>query len=423
MARAALRHPVSQNAIALYAVQFVLTLLPLLTLPWMARVLGLAELGVVLFTQSFAFLVGMLIEYGFGLSATRRIARERDDPAAMAATVGAVQAAKLLLIGIATIGALVALVAVREFREDPRLLAFGWALAALTGLNPFWFFTGVERLRLVAFVDVAVRLLITAAILLVVREEGQGFRVLWIWTLGSALSLTVLTTIMYRQVALRRPAPGAPRLALTEGWALFVTTASVSLYTSGVVFMLGLVTSNARLAMFAAAERIARVALRAIGPVASAAYPRVSHMLSVGRTDRAQQLSFLVLTFVTAVAVLSAALLYVSAPTVVRLLFGARYAETVGLLRVMSLILPAVAVSTTLSALWLLTRGLDRVPTRIAIAGGLSSPVLTPLVGTLTGPLGVAWFLVALETAVAITFLLIVYAKRLAPTRGQILGR
>lgn len=422
-AGAALKHPVSQNAIALYAVQFVLTLVPLVTLPWMAKVLGPGELGLVLFTQSFSFLVGILIEYGFGLSGSRRIARERDDVEAMATTVAGVQSAKLALIGIATLAAVVAVVAVPEFRDDPRLIAFGWTMAVLAGLNPFWFFTGVERLRLTALIDVCSRVAMAVAIVLLVRQEGQGFRVLWIWTVGSALSLAVLTVIMYRQVPLRRPETIGGRQALAEGWPLFLTTASVSLYTSGTVFMLGLVTSSARLAVFAAAERVARVAVRAIAPVSSAAYPRVTHLLSVGRTDRAQQLSFLVLVAVTCLGVLSAAALYVSAPTIVDLLFDERFADTAELVRVLGLILPSVAIASTLSALWLLARGLDRLPTRLALGAGLANVLLTPLVGTLAGPIGVAWVVVGIETALAIAFVVAVRANGLTPTRAQILGR
>lgn len=418
-----LRHPISQNAIVLYGVQFVLTLVPLVTLPWMAAALGPTELGLVLFTQAFSFLVGMLIEYGFGLSGTRRIAQERDDPRAMAATVAAVQTAKLALVGAAAAVALVALVAVAEFRQDPRLLVFGWAMAALAGLNPFWFFTGLERLRLVGLVDVSSRLLMAAAIVVFVREPGDGILVLWIWTIGSAVSLAVLSIMMYRQIPLRLARLTAGRAALREAWPLFLTTASVSLYTSGTVFMLGLVTSSARLAVFAAAERIARVAVRAIGPVASAAYPRVSHLLSVERTDRAQQLSFLVLVALTGLGVVSAALLYVLAPTIVDLVFDERFEDTAGLVRVIALILPSVAVASTLSALWLLARGLDRIPTRLALIGGLSNVVLTPLVGTLAGPLGVAWVVVGIETSLAIAFVLVVRAKGLTPTRAQILGR
>ncbi len=422
-AGAVLRHPVSQNAIALYSVQFVLTLLPLVTLPWMARVLGPAEVGVLLFTQSFSFLVGMVIEYGFGLSATRRIAKERHDPEAMAATVAAVQAAKLGLIGVATLVALVAQFTVSEFREDPRLVAFGWAMAALAGLSPFWFFTGVERLRMTAAIDVSVRVLIAVAIVLLVRQKGDGLLVLWIWTLGSAVSTAVLTVMMYREVPLRRAQPGGAGVALAEGRPLFLASASVSLYTTGTVFMLGLVTSSARLAMFAAAERVARVAIRAIGPVAYAAYPRVTYLLSVGRADRAQQISFAVLASVTCFAVVAAVVLYVAAPTVVRLLFGERFAETVGLIRVIALMLPGVAMGSTLSALWLLARGLDRLATRISIFGSLLGIVLTPLLGLLVGPFGVAWLLVVLETGLAVTLIVIIRVKHLVPTWAQIRGR
>lgn len=420
---AALRHPVSQNAIALYALQFVLTILPLVTLPWMARALGAAELGLVLFTQSFSFLVGTLVEFGFQLSGTRRIAQQRDDPDAMAATVAAVQAARLALIGVATLASLLALLTVPEFREDPRLVAFGWAMAALAGMNPFWFFTGLERLRLIALTDVTWRVLMAAAIVVLVRERGDGVLVLWIWTIGAAVSTGALTIIMYRHVALRRPRLAAGRQALAESWPLFLTSASTVLFTSGTVFMLGLVTTSAKLAVFAAAERIARVAVRAIGPVASAAYPRVSHLLSVGRTDRAQQLSSLVLAAVGGFALLSVAVLYLVAPTVVDLLFDEGFGETAELVRIIALILPGVAVATTLSQLWLLARGLDRLATRLALLGGLSNIVLTPLVGLLAGPVGVAWLIVGIETTIAVCLVLAVRARNLAPTRAQILGR
>src|SRR5918992_2734801 len=96
--RSALRHPVTVNAAALYAGQFAIAVLPLVVLPYLARVLGPAQLGVVVFVQYFSFLVGALLEYGFGLSATREVARTRADPDAMAATVAGVVGAKALLI-------------------------------------------------------------------------------------------------------------------------------------------------------------------------------------------------------------------------------------------------------------------------------------------------------------------------------------
>lgn len=421
--REALRHPVSQNAAALYAVQVVLTVLPLITLPWLARVLGPAELGVVVFVQSFSFLLGMLIEFGFGLSATRRIAGERDDPRAMGETVAGVLGAKLALMGIAAAVSLVALLSVPAFREDPRLLAFGLAMALVQGLLPLWFFTGLEQLRLTAAIDVTVRLLTAVAIIVLVREEGQGLRVLWIWTIGPAISVIALNVLMYRRVPWVKPSANLRQVAFKEGWALFIATAAVSLYTSGTVFMLGLVVSSAQLALFSAAERVVRAAIRATGPIAGAAYPRISHLLAEGRGDRAQRLSTLVLLAVTALASVVCVLMLLLAPTLVDLLFGDEFEDSVEILRILALLIPPVAVGGTLSGLWLITRRLDRIPTVIAIGGGLVNVVLTPLVGSLSGPTGVAWTLVGIETAVAVALVIVIRSRSLLPTRDQVLGR
>jgi PST family polysaccharide transporter len=409
--------------LALYAVQFVLTILPLITLPWLARVLGPAELGVVVFVQSFSFLLGMLIEFGFQLSATRRIAGERDDRRAMGATVAGVLGAKLALMGIAVAVSVVVLLAVPAFRDDPQLLAFGLAMALLQGLLPLWFFTGLEQLRLTAGIDVTIRLLTAVAIIALVREEGQGMRVLWIWTIGAAISVLILNALMYRRVPFLRPTADLRRVAFKEGWALFVATAAVSLYTSGTVFMLGLVVSSAQLALFSAAERVVRAAIRATGPISGAAYPRINHLLAEGRADRAQRLSSLVLLAVTALAALASALMFLLAPVLVELLFGDEFAESVGILRVLALLLPPVAIGGTLSGLWLITRRMDRVSTTIAVVAGLVNVVATPVVASLSGPIGVAWTLVAIETAAAVALAVVIRARSLAPTHAQVLGR
>src|SRR5262249_38864911 len=154
---------------------------------------------------------------------------------------------------------------------------------------PAWYFNGLERMRLMAAIDVSVRLVTALAIVALVRHHGEGMRVLWIWTIDAAVSVAILTTLMYRDVPVRRPTRDGRALALREGWALFVGTAAISLYTSGTVFMLGLVATSAQLALFASAERVARAAIRATGPLSAAAYPRVSSLVARGEHERAQR--------------------------------------------------------------------------------------------------------------------------------------
>jgi len=397
-----LRHPVSQNALSMYGAQAVLAFVPLITLPWLARALGPSELGLVIFVQALSFVLGNVVDYGFMLSATRDIARAREDPSAMARIVAEVQGAKLVLLGFTTLLLLLALVLVPEFRSDPRLALLGWLMTLFHGFIPAWFLVGLERVRTVAAVEVTVRLLTALAIILVVRERGDGQLVLWIWVASGVLVVGILSFFMYRTVPFRLPTAAGTRAALQRGRPLFVATSSITLYTSATVFLLGLVATSAEVAVFATAERVIRAALRAVGPIGAATYPRVNFLLESGRPERAQRLAALVFAAQTGLALVGAALLIILAPVLVEILFGPGFERSVSVLRTLALLMPCVAAATSLSGQWLLPHGLDRKATRIAVVAAVTNIVLTLVVGSAAGATGVAWVAVGIEAAIAL---------------------
>src|SRR5690606_7080343 len=92
------RHPIVQNALALYAAQFAGYLLPLATVPYLARVLGPGSLGLVAFAQALGAYVALVVEYGFHLSGTREVVRHRSNPDRLAEILAGVTGARLLLV-------------------------------------------------------------------------------------------------------------------------------------------------------------------------------------------------------------------------------------------------------------------------------------------------------------------------------------
>lgn len=62
----------AQNLLALYGVQFANYLLPLITLPYLTRVLGPESWGSLVVVQSFAQYLSLLVEYGFNLQLRAR---------------------------------------------------------------------------------------------------------------------------------------------------------------------------------------------------------------------------------------------------------------------------------------------------------------------------------------------------------------
>ena len=65
-----------KNGIWLYALQFFNTVIPLLTVPYITRILGAKGYGTFSIALNLVMYLQVIVEYGFALSATRKVALE-----------------------------------------------------------------------------------------------------------------------------------------------------------------------------------------------------------------------------------------------------------------------------------------------------------------------------------------------------------
>jgi O-antigen/teichoic acid export membrane protein len=113
----------------------------------------------------------------------------------------------------------------------------------------------------------------------------------------------------------------------------------------------------------------------------------------------------------------------VLAPQLIDVLFGAEFRGGTAILRALALTLPLHAVAITLSRQWLLPRGLDRLSTRVNLAGGALSLVATLVVGAAAGTLAAVWTLVAVQGAVVVALAFAIWREGLLPARAHLIGR
>src|SRR5258708_7374813 len=173
-----LQNGVVRNALDLYALQLGGFLLPLATIVFLARRLGPEGWGSLAFMQAYAGYVMLVVTYGFNYSATREVARHRDDPDQLAGLIAGVLGAKLAL-SVLTVALAVRLsVVVAPVHRHEELLwpAILWALSLSFSLR--WFYQGLERMAFVARWETAARVLALAGILLAVRSPADTWKVL-----------------------------------------------------------------------------------------------------------------------------------------------------------------------------------------------------------------------------------------------------
>jgi PST family polysaccharide transporter len=402
-----LRHPVVQNALALYWIQFAELALPVVTWPYMARVLEPPGMGLVIFAQSFSGWTGLVMEYGFGFSATREIARNRETPERSAEVAAGVMGASLMLMTLATFVAALVLFTVPKFRAHPIYLWLGVVIAATQGFRPLWYFQGLERMRFPALLNVGGRLLVTVGIFLWVKTTEDGWKVLALQALsGLAISVWIFVE-MYKTLPWRPPTWTLSRQALKMGWTVFLSKSAVSLYTQANTFILGLFATTAAVAFYGNAERLNRIVIGLLQPISQALYPRMSHLALKSRSQAEATARLGLLVFGAFGLVMGAACWFIA--PLLGILLSEKYLASVGIFRVMSLMVPMIAISSILGVQWMLPFGMDRLFNRIIVAAGVLNICLALYAAPRFGAIGMAWSVVAAETFVTVAMWIALY--------------
>lgn len=90
------------NVFSLYILVIVRLIFPLLTLPYLTRILSIEAYGLTVYVKSLMVYVQLLIDFGFLLSATKKIVLCRDDKQQIGRVVGDTLVEKIILGAIAS---------------------------------------------------------------------------------------------------------------------------------------------------------------------------------------------------------------------------------------------------------------------------------------------------------------------------------
>ena len=395
--RALTATPLAQNTLALYAVGLAAYMFPLLTAPYLARVLRPEGWGRVALAQGAGQMLVIVVEYGFLLSATREIARL--EVPGRAAVLGSVLGAKAVLALVVVVLAAAVGAWVPALADDRALLwgAVFWAVAH--GFHPLWYFQGRERVRPLLVMDLTAGAVAIAGVLWTCRVPADAWKVL-AWQGGAAAAVAIGGyALAARETAPRRPSLAAIGARLGSGAHLFAYRAAAALYTVANPVVLGLVAPAAVVGYFAGAEKIVKALfLAGINPLNQALYPRASRL--VGGSADAAGLTRRTVAVFAVLGTVSGAAVFVSAPLLVRVLLGPEYGPAIAPLRVLAVLLPILSVTTALVTMRVLPAERDRALLGITIAAGVLNVALATQLAPRYGQMGMAAAVVTTEAAV-----------------------
>ena len=399
------------NVASLFSVQIANFLLPLLTVPYVVRIIGPEKLGLLNFSQAYVMYFSLLINYGFDMAAVRAIAANRADKEGTNRIFSQVMAGKTLLWVLSTVIFITISLSNPEFRQHLSLHVCTYLVCIGTVLSPFWIYQAMEDLGRVAIFNLAVKLIFSLSVLLLIRKADDYFYQ------NLAISVSqILVSIAALYVAMRRfgivftwPTGPELRTRFREDRTLFFSSVMITIYASSNVFILGLLSLPYNVGIYAAGTRLESMAETFVGLALNQAFfPIVAQAFGQGRE---QGINIVRNTFFPLFILMSlvSAGLWVVAPFFITVLYGAQFHEAVTILRVVALLPLAIGMSNLLGIHTMLNLRMDRAFFTVTAVGSVVGLVLNVLLIRRFAHIGAAYALVITE--VYITLAMYVYLR------------
>ena len=268
--------------------QLLLILTPLITTPFLSRVLGASQVGVYSYTFSITNYFVMFIVLGMSSYGVREIAACGTDRAKRTETFWGMFSCQLLASAI-----VVAVYIVYMF-TDPQggfLLACVWGMWVISAvLDITWLFFGVEEFKIPTIRSIITKVASLVVIFVFIRTPDD----LWIYCAAIAGSYLVNQVLLWpflkRYVDIARPSIAGVRKHMGPNLRLFIPVIAISFYVTLDKVMLGAMTNMTQTGFFEYSEKLSRMPMAVITAMGTVMLPRMTAELHAGNREKALDL-------------------------------------------------------------------------------------------------------------------------------------
>jgi len=263
------------NFLSLTVLQGANYILPLITLPYVVKTLGVEYFGLLAFATATIAYFGILTDYGFNLTASKEISIHRDDREKVIEIFSSVMSIKFILMILSFTLLSLLVFTVDRFSEhwEIYLLTFGSVVGQF--LFPVWFFQGMERMKYTTYLNLLSKSIFTVSIFILVKEQSDVYLVPLLLSTGAIVAGGASLYLIRKEfnIPFKIQNSSIIKYYLVDGWHVFLSRFYVSLYTTTNILLLGIMTNNVAVGYYSIVEKIVVAIGGLFEPVNQTIYP------------------------------------------------------------------------------------------------------------------------------------------------------
>lgn len=266
---------VFKNYIYLLMIQGANFILPLITIPYLVRTLGINKFGIVMVAQSFAILLTIITEFGLDMSATRQVALIKNDKRKVSQYFFDVFFLKMFLVIVAFIILAFFIFYVDKFSREYLVYFFSFGMVFGQALFPAFFFRGIEEMRIITIINVLAKVIFTISVFIIIKTPGDYYYVPILNGLGFILSGCLGFILSLKYVSFMKPIFNEAISIAKESFSLFLSNLAVSFYTKINTLIVGIFISDSVAGVYSSMEKLVVATKSIYIPLYQALFPNI----------------------------------------------------------------------------------------------------------------------------------------------------
>lgn len=268
----------ASNFVYLSILQGLNIILPLITLPYLIRTLGVEYFGLLSFSYAFITYFQIVTDYGFNATGIRDVSVVMDNPERQNEIFNQIMSAKLflLLLSFVLMAGIVFFFPI--FRNYWIIYLFSFGSVIGQAIFPVWYFQAIQKMKYITYLNLVTKIIFTIALFIFIREKSDYYLVPVFNALGF-ISAGILSLFYIRNdfnIRFKFQPFTKIKEQLDRGKYVFLSELKISLFTNTSTLILGFIAGNQAVGFFSASEKLARAIANLQLPISNTLFPYLS---------------------------------------------------------------------------------------------------------------------------------------------------
>ena len=313
---------------------------PLITMPYLARVIGVDGFGKIAFASVVVVWFQTIADWGFNLSATRDVAQNKKNKEKVSEIFSNVLWARCFLTLLSGLFLAIIVSIVPYLRENAAIIFVTFLLVPGHILFPDWFFQALEKMKYTTIFNLLIKLLFTVAVFIFIKDKDDYIIQPLLNTIGFLICGVGAMYIILKKwgYTIHKPRWKYIVNTIKDSTDVFLNNLMPNLYNSFSVMLLGFFGGSSSNGIYDGGNKFPSILNQFLSILSRAFYPFLSR-----RSDKHNFYAKLNI----GISLIGAIFLIVISPWLIRFMLGEEFENSIVVMQILSISIFFLALCNT----------------------------------------------------------------------------